>query len=137
MSNVIDIEDLRIQRQRQHASRPIDECKHKRLILDDEGCIVRCSDCHLQLAAYWTLTFFLEHYELALAKINARERRHAESESRGVHLRAAQIVERAWRSHTMVPTCPHCGEGIRTSDGFGHSAINKSIDERRRAAKRP
>jgi hypothetical protein len=136
VSNVIDIEGLLVERQRQHASRPATACKHKRVKLDDDGCIVRCADCDLQLAAYWMLTEFLEHYELALAKINARERRHAEALVRDIHLTAAQRVEKAWRSRTMVPCCPHCGEGIRATDGLGETMINRTIDDRRRAAKR-
>lgn len=136
MSKVIDIEDLRIQRQRQFASRPSADCKHKRLILDDEGCIVRCADCDVQLNAYWTLTFFLEHYEQALAKLSAREQRYTEEMQRDLHLIAAQRVERAWRSRTMVPACPHCGEGIDAKDNFGGTMINKTLYERRRAAKR-
>lgn len=136
MSNIIDIDDLRVQRQLRHASRSAADCKHMRLELDDDGCIVRCSDCGVQLEAYWTLISFLEHYERALAKINARERRHAEERERDLHLTAAQRVERAWRSRTMVPCCPHCGEGIRATDGLGETMINRTIDDRRRAAKK-
>ncbi|MFT0167510.1 hypothetical protein ACLKMY_00580 [Paraburkholderia mimosarum] len=136
MSNVIDIDELRVQRQLRHAMRPATDCRHKRIHLDDDGAIVRCADCGVQLEAYWTLTLFLEHYECALAKINARERRHAEAQARDLHLTAAQRVERAWRSRTMVPCCPHCGEGIRATDGLGETSINRSIDDRRRAAKK-
>lgn len=135
MSNVIDIEGLRIQRQLKHAARPSTECQHKRLTLDDLGSFVQCADCGVQLDAYWTLTFFLEHYERALTKINARERRHAEARERDLHLIAAQRVEKAWRSRTTVPCCPHCGEGIRATDGLGDTCINRTFDDRRRAAR--
>ncbi|MFD1557065.1 hypothetical protein ACFSHT_15800 [Paraburkholderia silviterrae] len=136
MSNVIDIDELRVQRQSRHAPRPAASCRHMRLDLDDVGSIVRCADCGLQLDAYWTLTLFIEQYERALAKINARERQHAEARERDLHLTAAQRVERAWRSRTMVPCCPHCGEGIRATDGLGGTMINRTIDDRRRAAKK-
>jgi len=135
MSNVIDIEDLRFTRDKRIV-RPREECEHKHMTMDDQGQFVRCDDCRVQLSPFWVLSRMLDQYERALSKIAGREQRQAESELRGVQLRAAQVVERAWRSHTMVPTCPHCGEGIRATDGFGHSAINRSIDERRRAAKK-
>lgn len=135
MSNVIDIEQLRFTRDKRIV-RPQTECSHRHMTLDEKGQFIKCDDCGIQLSPFWVVNYMLEQYDRALAKIAAREQRQAESESRGVHLRAAQAVERAWRSHTMVPTCPHCGEGIRATDGFGHSAINRSIDERRRAAKK-
>lgn len=135
MSNVIDIEELRFTRDKRIV-RPREECEHKHMTMDDHGQFVRCDDCKVQLSPFWVLSRMLDQYERALSKIAGREQRQSEAERRTVHLRAAQIVERAWRSHTTVPTCPHCGEGIRATDGFGHSAINRSIDERRRAAKK-
>lgn len=135
MSNVIDIEDLRFTRDRRIV-RPQEECSHRHMTLDDKGQFVKCDDCGIQLSPFWVVANMLDQYERALAKIAARETRQAEAELRGVHLRAAQIVERAWRSHSMVPACPHCGEGIRATDGFGQTQINKSIDDRRRAAKK-
>ena len=135
MSNVIDIDELRFTRDKRIV-RPREECEHHHMTLDDQGQFVRCDDCGLQLSPFWVLNRMLDQYSRALSKIATREQRMADAENRGVHLRAAQTVEKAWRSHKMVPTCPHCGEGIRATDGFGHSAINKSIDERRRAAKK-
>ncbi|POR52779.1 hypothetical protein B0G62_10476 [Paraburkholderia eburnea] len=136
MSNIIDIDELRIQRQLKHEARPAADCKHMHIDLDDVGCIVRCADCGAQLDAYWTLTLFLDHYGRALRKLNERERQHAEARARDIHLTAAQRVEKAWRSRTMVPCCPHCNEGIRADDGLGGTMINRSIDDRRRAAKK-
>jgi hypothetical protein len=135
MSNVIDIEELRFTRDRRIV-RPAGECEHHHMTLDDKGQFIRCDDCGVQLSPFWVVSLMLEQYDRSLAKLAAREKRQLESEMRGVHLRAAQVVERAWRSHTMVPACPHCGEGIRATDGFGSTQINKSIDERRRAAKK-
>jgi hypothetical protein len=47
---------------------------------------------------------------------------------------AAQVVESAWRSRSMVPVCPHCSEAIFATDGLGRSQVNKQMAERRRAA---
>lgn len=49
-----------------------------------------------------------------------------------VELRAAQKVEKAWRSRTMVPTCPHCAEAIFPEDGLGSGMANRELALRRR-----
>ena len=108
MSNVIDIEELRFTRDKRIV-RPREECEHKHMTMDDHGQFVRCDDCKVQLSPFWVLSRMLDQYERALSKIAGREQRQSEAERRTVHLRAAQVVERAWRSHTTVPTCPHCG----------------------------
>jgi hypothetical protein len=53
-----------------------------------------------------------------------------------VHLRAAKLVESAWRSRYTLPACPHCGEGIAATDGLGQSRVNKPIDAARRKARK-
>jgi ribosomal protein S27E len=135
MSNVVDIDQLRIRRDQLYV-RSTSECKHMHITLDDNGDIVKCNDCGMQLSAYWALTHFTEYYQRAIAKLMHGQNALREAQERGVNLTAAREVERAWRSRTMVPTCPHCGEGISAKDGFGRSAINKEIDERRRAERR-
>ncbi|AMR77661.1 hypothetical protein [Cupriavidus nantongensis] len=136
MSNVIQIEEMRLtQRSRSYVGRS-GECQHMNLTMDEDGDIVKCDDCGIQVSAFWALKLLSENYGRAMAKLQSRERRQADVEGKTIHLRAAQEVERAWRSRTMVPTCPHCGEGIAPTDGFGRSAVNKQIDERRRQQRR-
>lgn len=134
MSNIIDIGEVRLKRDQRY-TRPAGECRHVHITLDDNGDVVRCDECGIQLSPYWLLTRICDEYSRALAKINARERAHREAMDRALHLTAAQRVEKAWRSRTMVPCCPHCGEGIRATDGLGSTMINRDIDDRRRAAK--
>lgn len=135
MSNVIDIGEVRLRRDQRYV-RSAGECRHIHITLDDNGDIVRCDGCGAQLSPYWLLTRICDEYSRALAKIAAREQQHAEARERDLHLIAAQRVERAWRSRTMVPCCPHCGDGIRATDGLGATMINRTIDDRRRAAKK-
>lgn len=135
MSNVIDIDALRVARKSSYVRAP-GECRHMNFTLDDNGDIVKCDECGVQLSAYWALSHCVEYYQRAIAKLTSAEKRLATAQEEGVHLLAARRVERAWRSRTMVPACPHCGEGIGPKDDFGGTCINKAIYERRRAAKR-
>lgn len=135
MSNVIDIDELRFTRDKRIV-RPREECAHRHMTLDEEGQFVKCDDCGVQLSPYWVLNRMLDGYDRALSKIAAREQRIATAQEEGVHLLAARRLERVWRSRTMVPACPHCGEGIGPKDDFGGTCINKALYERRRAAKR-
>lgn len=136
MSNVIHIDEMRLTKQHRHRFGRDAGCKHLHLTMDDEGDIVKCDDCGMQVSAFWALKMLSEFYERAMSKLASRERSQAVVEQKTIHLKAAQAVEKAWRSRTMVPTCPHCGEGIAATDGFGRSAINKMIDERRRTERR-
>jgi ribosomal protein S27E len=133
MSNVIDIDALRVARKSAYV-RAASDCRHMHVALDDNGDVVKCDDCGLQLSAYWALGHFVEYYQRAIAKLTSGQNALREAQEQGVHLIAARRVEKAWRSRTMVPTCPHCSEPIFPQDGFGRSAVNRAIAERRRQA---
>lgn len=134
MTNVTNIEDLRLTRaERSYAPAA---CQHLQLTMTAAGEIVTCDDCHQQVSAYWALGMFLNYYSRASAKLKSREQAQATVEARTVVLKAAQLVETAWRSRTYVPGCPHCGEAIYPADGFGRSPmINRAMADRRRAAR--
>ncbi|MGH8431457.1 MAG: hypothetical protein ACREUF_13750 [Solimonas sp.] len=136
MSNVVQIDEMRLTKLHRHRFPKAGDCKHMHLTMDDEGDIVKCDDCGIQVSPFWALKLLSEQYERAMAKIQSRERSQAAAEQKTLHLKAAQRVEAAWRSRTMVPTCPHCGEGISATDGLGGGMVNKQIDERRREARR-
>lgn len=133
--SVINIEDLRITRDRNRAWKA-DACKHLHLTFDDNGEIIECDDCGKQVGAYWAVLMLAERYEREWHKVTAGNAALAQAKQKDIGLLAAQKVERAWRSRSMVPTCPHCGEGIAASDGFGGSMVNKAIAERRKANRR-
>lgn len=131
MTEVIQIEELRIRRERKtYAS---GKCKHMNLTTDDEGEIVMCDDCGKQVSAFWALQMVAEHYAKAMHKLERDKAAHAASTAKGVTLRAAQRVEQAWRSRTMVPTCPHCKTGIFAEDGFGQTQVSREMELRRLA----
>lgn len=135
MSNVIQIEAMRLTRaQREWVASP-SKCKHMNLTMDDQGDIVTCDDCSKQVSAFWALQMLVEEYGKAFDKLERRAQQQAESERKSIHLKAAQVVEAAWRSRTMAPTCPHCGEAIFATDGLGRTQVNKEMAERRRKAR--
>lgn len=127
---VIEIGEFRLKRERQwqHAG-----CKHVHLTLDDDGEFVTCDDCQKQVGNYAALRMLIERWALLQARVERQQRTADDALSKTVGLRAAQKVERAWRSRTMVPTCPHCGDAIFPEDGFGGSAVNRQIALRRRS----
>lgn len=135
--NIIQIGDFRIARtDRKWASRTDKTiCAHRSIELDDHGEIVRCMDCGIQVSAYWGLKMLAEHWEDASRKHQSAANQLAADKAASLHLLAAKKAEQAWRLRDMVPTCPHCGEGITAKDGFGDCLINKQMDNARREAR--
>jgi hypothetical protein len=124
MPNVIDIAGFRLTR----GSRPSSskDCDHKNLTLDPAGAgIVTCDDCNRQVSAFWALQMISEQFELEMAKLKRKEKALEEIQAKSVHLKAAQEAERAWRSRSMVPTCPNCSQPIFATDGFGGACVGR------------
>lgn len=134
MAEVIEFGNLKLRRAERATRSTQDQCKHYHMTLDDNGDIVTCDDCGKQLSAYWALRLLTDQYQEAWRKVSARGERIQQEAKESLHLRAARRVEKAWRSRTMVPTCPHCHEAIFPEDGLGGSAINKRMAEARREA---
>jgi hypothetical protein len=134
VSNVIQIGDFALTRNRERHFQRNGVCRHMHVSCDDVGDIVTCDDCGKQVSAYWALGFFSQVWEREMAKITARENRLAENESKSIHLLAAQKVEKVWRTRGMVPACPHCERGILASDGLGNTQVNKALELRRRGS---
>lgn len=110
-----------------------ERCEHLNTTLYDDGQFVRCDDCGAHLSPYWVLGNILEQIRIARGSINESRAELELQRRESLHLMAAKVVEKAWRSKTMVPSCPHCRRGILPTDGFGRSAVNKEIEIRRRS----
>lgn len=130
MAQIVEIGDFRLRRERKHFS---EGCQHKHLTLDDEGEFVTCEDCHKQVGTYAALRMLVDRWALLQARVDAQKDAIAKAAAQTVELRAAQKVEKAWRSRTMVPTCPHCSRGIFPTDGFGEALVNRAMELRRLA----
>lgn len=129
-AQVVEIGDFRLKRERRTL---LEGCQHKHMTLDDEGEFVMCDDCEKQIGNYAALRMLVERWALLQDRVDSQRAAIADAAGKTVELRAAQRVEQAWRSRSMVPTCPHCREAIFPVDGFGGTLVNKEIATRRRA----
>jgi hypothetical protein len=136
--NVVNLGDFRVTKvAKRHVSltRPQANtpCNHLHVTLDDNGNVVTCDDCGVQIDPYYALHTLSTLWGSFQSDLERRIAKCTEAEEITLHLRAAKVVEQAWRDKQMVPTCPHCEGGIRASDRFGMAAINNAMDERQRA----
>lgn len=132
MRKVIEIGDWKLAHKQDVRYSINGECQHKELELDEKGDVVRCLKCGVQVSAFWALTMLSDRYNEEIAKLNRQKERLREEQQKSIHLLAARAVDDAWRSKTMIPTCPHCHCGITVNDGFGRSKVHKDIEARRR-----
>ena len=133
MSEVIEIGEFRLRRaQRKSALR---DCRHMSLELDYELQTVRCADCGEHMSPFYALSHLTDALNRKSDQLTRDRENLRQLQSGNLHLIAARRVEEAWRSRTMVPTCPHCDEAIFPGDGFGSSAVNKDMAKKRRAAR--
>lgn len=131
--NVIQFGDFAFRSKAKRFGWEKDRCAHKRLELDDNGDMVMCLDCKQQVSAYWALRHITEQWKEHAAKLKRQADDLQQRLEKNVTLLAAQRVEKAWRSHKMVPTCPHCRAAIFPTDGFGDCTTSKEFELRRRS----
>lgn len=136
MSEIINIGDLAIERKRREYASSKDACDHRHLQFDESGDVVRCVKCGTQVSAFWVLQMLVEQYTLWTARLNRERESVRQAAEASLHLIASRKVEIAWRNRTMVPSCPHCGNGILPEDGLGSSMINRAFEIRRRSLKK-
>jgi|GEM_PF-2275706 len=107
----------------------VGDCPHINIIMDDVGEVVTCKDCGKQISAFWALQRFYREYSAFTGSLKARAEQVKLREEKGLVLKSAQEIEKAWRSRTMVPACPHCRKAILPTDGFGGLMYNKAGPE--------
>lgn len=133
LNNIIQIADFSIlEKKTKWGSK---ECKHRTITLNDNGQIVTCCDCGQQVSAYWMLKESSNLWKMLEDQLKRREDKLREDKEANLHRIASRRVDKIWRCKDLVPCCPHCGEGISTSDELGSVAINKRVDEARRRAR--
>lgn len=116
---------------------PDTRCEHKHLTLDDNGEIVTCEDCQKQVSSFWALRRMASMWGNHAQQVRRAVEKVHEDQRTTFHLRAAKVVERAWRHRKTVPLCPHCKAGILPEDGFGSSSMSRAIELKRRADREP
>lgn len=133
---VVDLGEYRFTRDRSIIERS-GECRHRRQTMVDRGQYVQCDDCGAMLSPYWVLKEILEQIGRARASLDRRRQALDEQEARTIRLRAAQTMEKEWRSRRMVPACPHCHRGLLPDDMINPATISKDLERQRRIAAPP
>jgi hypothetical protein len=132
-ADIIQFGDFALRRKRENVYfRKSDECGHIHLTLNDSGEIITCDDCSHQVSAYWAVRTIMEQWARQERKV-AQARQQVQLDAAAIiHLKAAKLVERIWRSKNLVPCCPHCNKGIMPHDGLGSITVSKDIEIARR-----
>lgn len=126
-ANVIQIGDLRAARGevRRHQA----PCKHLHVAWNLSERRVWCQDCEQDVEPFDAFTLFVRRIDEIEKRIEVM--RQIETET--VRSRAANKLDKLYRSRTMIPCCPHCKRGILPGDvlkGMGH--MSRQLEERRR-----
>lgn len=112
--NVVDIGDIRVSRGL--TRRPVTSCRHRHMSYDPRERRVWCRDCEQDIDPFEAFTLLCEGFDDAIKRIHQREKELSEAESFQVISIAAKTIDKAWRSHKMVPACPSCGNGLFPED---------------------
>ena len=94
------------------------KCQHKHLETDSNGQTVQCTDCKVFVSAFWALEWIANEWAEMQQGLKTQQESHRQKVESEIHLVAAKNAEKAWRSKTMIPTCPHCKRGISAQDPF-------------------
>lgn len=111
---VVDIGDIRVARGL--ARRPSSACTHRALRFDRNERRVWCADCEKTVEAFDAFVLLVEQFANAAAEATRREERVAEAEAHQIVSIAAKTMDKAWRSRSMIPVCPHCRTGLFPED---------------------
>jgi hypothetical protein len=107
---VIDIGDIRVARGL--ARRPYSGCPHRRLVYDNHERRIWCKDCERDVEAFDAFVGLVEPYSRAISDLEHKREKIAEAEGFSVRSLAAKEIDKAWRHKNMIPSCPHCGNGL-------------------------
>lgn len=131
---IVNIGDVRVARgmsRRHHSS-----CPHSQLIYDQNERRIWCKDCERDVEGFDAFRQLVEFHSSAIAQLNRREEAIAEAEKFKIRTLAGKHMDEAWRSHNMVPSCPHCNNGLFPEDfKSGPSMVGKEFARRRKAIK--
>lgn len=107
---VIDFGDIRVARgltRRAHSG-----CPHNHMVYDKQERRLWCRDCERDVEAFDALLALIEPYDRALKELKRGQQELSEAQGFQVRSIAAKKLDEAWRRHSMVPACPHCGNGL-------------------------
>jgi len=123
---VVDFGDLRVARGL--SRRPARLCRHHGLRYDPRERRIWCADCENDVEPYDAFELLVEHFDRAQKKTRRMLEEAQAAQDHALISIAAKEMDRHFRRKKMVPTCPHCKQGIWPEDVKGMGAINKEWD---------
>lgn len=125
--NVIRFGEIKFKKKRENS------CKHQGgMEYDPTTEQIECSDCGLILNNFKAFMLVVERFGGYQAERKRDIEKLTKLKEETLVLKAAKEAESAWRSRSMVPTCPHCHEAVFPEDGFGGSSTNREMEIKRR-----
>lgn len=107
---IVDIGEIRVQRGL--SRRPFTVCPHRGLTYDRKERRIWCKDCERDIEAFDAFELLVSNYDAAVKDAESRLAKAKAAEETHLISRAAQAIDKAWRSKSSVPACPHCGYGL-------------------------
>ena len=130
-ATVVDIGDMRVSRG--ITRRPVSKCAHVNLVYDSTERRIWCSDCERDMDPFDAFESLVSRWNEALVGLKSRAAEVADAERRSLRRRAAKVMDEAWSSRSMAPTCPHCDKAILPEDVVrGVGMVNVEMELRRR-----
>lgn len=111
---VVDIGDLRVSRGM--TRRPASVCRHNRVTYDTSERRIWCRDCEKDVDPFDAFKNLSENYNRVYSSIQKERKELDEIGQFKIISIAAKTIDKAWRSHSMVPACPACGNGLFPED---------------------
>lgn len=111
---VVDIGDLRVARGL--TRRPASSCKHKQLVYDERERRIWCQHCETSVDPFDAFVRLVEQWKGAVDDAQRDRDAAREALAHAARHRATKVLDKAWGSRTMVPTCPHCHAGLFPED---------------------
>ena len=134
-AEVLQIEDIRVSRGL--TRRPASSCRHLRLRYDQQERRIWCPDCERDVEAFDAFISLVDRLKRHNQSLDRREKAIAEAEAFTIRSRAAKVMDKAWRSRTMVPACPHCRGGLLPELFTGGVSMMGKSYARARMEKKP
>ena len=130
---VVDIGDLRVARGL--SRRPHSACKHRPLVYDQQERRIWCKDCEQDVEPFDAFMQLVENFHRAASDIERGRKALEEAQAHNVIRVATKQMDEHFRSRKMVPSCPHCGDGIFPEDVPKMGRVNRQWEEVKRARK--
>lgn len=130
MGRIYDIGDFKVEVKQDYGGLTYDKdkkCHHRSLTFDEEGQVITCEDCKMQVTAWWAFLSLTKRFADIQKRTQDDCDRVEALKARNLTHKAAIAVEDAWRGRKMIPTCPHCSKPILPQDGFGGSRTNREM----------